>query len=102
MLANFTEFLRDQPVLVFFLVLSLGYMVGNIRVAGISLGSVGGVLLVGLLFGHLGFSMHAGAQTFGFAIFIFSTLTGVTLFDLRITVVIPQRCSSLASRFAFI
>ena len=71
MLAYFTEFLRDQPVLVFFLVLSLGYLVGNIRVAGIGLGSVGGVLLVGLFFGHLGFSMQAGAQTFGFAIFIF-------------------------------
>ena len=71
MLAYLTEFLRDQPVLVFFLVLSLGYLVGNIRVAGISLGSVGGVLLLGLLFGHLGFTMHAGAQTFGFAIFIF-------------------------------
>ncbi len=71
MLAYVIEFLRDQPVLVFFLVLSLGYLVGNIRVAGIGLGSVGGVLLVGLVFGHLGFSMYAGAQTFGFAIFIF-------------------------------
>jgi len=71
MIAYLTDFFRDQPVLVFFLVLSLGYLVGSIRVAGISLGSVGGVLLVGLLFGHLGFTMHAGAQTFGFAIFIF-------------------------------
>jgi hypothetical protein len=26
------EFLRDQPVLVFFLVLSLGYMVGDVGV----------------------------------------------------------------------
>ncbi len=42
MLTYFIEFLRDQPVLVFFLVLSLGYLVGNIRVAGIGLGSVGG------------------------------------------------------------
>lgn len=71
MLAYIFEFLRDQPLLVFFLVLSLGYLVGNIRVAGISLGSVGGVLLAGLLFGHLGFTLYAGAQTFGFAIFIF-------------------------------
>jgi hypothetical protein len=39
MLAYLTEFLRGQPVLVFFLLLSLGYLVGNIRVAGISLGS---------------------------------------------------------------
>jgi uncharacterized transporter YbjL len=38
MLAYILEFLRDQSVLVFFLVLSLGYLVGNIRVAGIDLG----------------------------------------------------------------
>ena len=75
MLANFTEFLRDQPVLVFFLVLSLGYMVGNIKVAGISLGSVGGVLLVGLFLGHLGFTMQAGVQSFGFAILSFASAT---------------------------
>ena len=51
------NFLLGQPVLVFFLVLSLGYLIGNIRVFGISLGSVGGVLIAGLLFGNLGYTM---------------------------------------------
>ena len=38
-------FMKAQPVLVFFLVLSLGYLVGRIGAAGISLGPAGGVLL---------------------------------------------------------
>lgn len=71
MINAFHEFLLQQPVLVFFLVLSLGYLLGNIRVLGISLGSVGGVLIVGLLFGHLGYSMNPGMQSMGFALFIF-------------------------------
>jgi len=33
--------------------------------------AVGGVLLAGLIFGHFGFSMYAGMQIFGFALFIF-------------------------------
>ena len=71
MLTNLYNFMQQQPVLVFFLIISLGYLIGNIRVFGISLGSVGGVLLAGLLFGHYGFTMYGGIQTFGFAMFIF-------------------------------
>jgi putative transport protein len=81
------EFLIHQPVLVFFIVLSLGYLVGNIRLFGISLGSVGGVLLVGLLFGHLGFSMDASMQTMGFVLFIFCVgyQAGPQFFDVLLT-----------------
>jgi len=79
--------MQQQPVLVFFLVLSLGYLIGNIRVLGISLGSVGGVLLSGLIFGHLGFSMYASIQTFGFALFIFCVgyQAGPQFFDVLLT-----------------
>ena len=81
------NFMQQQPVLVFFLVLSLGYLIGNIRVLGISLGSVGGVLLSGLIFGHLGFSMYASIQTFGFALFIFCVgyQAGPQFFDVLLT-----------------
>ncbi|MGD8975178.1 MAG: TrkA C-terminal domain-containing protein [Desulfobacterales bacterium] len=71
MLSTFYSYLLQHPVLVFFLVLSLGYLIGNIRVLGISLGPVGGVLIAGLVFGHYGFTMYSGAQTFGFVLFIF-------------------------------
>jgi putative transport protein len=65
------QYLQQQPVLVLFLVLGMGYLIGNIQVFGIGLGPVGGVLIAGLVFGHFGFSMVAAAQTFGFVLFIF-------------------------------
>ena len=49
----------------------VGYLVGRIGLAGISLGAAGGVLLAGLLFGHFGFNMYPEIQTLGFAVFIF-------------------------------
>jgi len=69
---QFLDFLRAQPVFTLFLVLGLGYMVGRLRIGIVSLGPVAGVLFVGLVFGHFGFEMSAGAQAVGFAIFIFS------------------------------
>lgn len=65
------SFLKSQPVFTLFLVISLGYLVGRIRVGGISTGAVGGVLLIGLVFGHFGFSVSPAVQSFGFALFIF-------------------------------
>jgi putative transport protein len=75
-LENFGEwilvFLRDNGAIGFFLVLGIGYLIGNIRIRGFSLGSVAGVLFAGLLFGYFGFRMNTAAQTVGFALFIFS------------------------------
>ena len=87
MIASLSEFLLAQPVLVFFLVLSVGYLIGRIKVYGISLGAVGGVLLAGLVFGHYGFSMQEGAQTFGFVLFIFCVgyQAGPQFFDVLMT-----------------
>jgi putative transport protein len=87
MLATLHEFLLQQPVLVFFLVLSLGYLIGSIRVFGISLGGVGGVLIAGLFFGHYGMTMYAGMQSMGFALFIFCVgyQAGPQFFDVLLT-----------------
>jgi putative transport protein len=87
MFTGLYDYLQETPVLVFFLVLGLGYLIGGVRVFGISLGSVGGVLLAGLFFGHLGFSMYPGVQTFGFAIFIFCVgyQAGPQFFDVLLT-----------------
>ena len=81
------EFLLQQPVLVFFLVLGLGYMIGNIRFFAISLGSVGGVLIAGLVFGHFGYTMYPGMQSMGFALFIFCVgyQAGPQFFDVLLT-----------------
>jgi putative transport protein len=64
--------LRAQPVLTLFLILGMGYLIGNIRIGSFSLGPVAGVLFAGLFLGHFDFRMNAGAQAVGFALFIFS------------------------------
>jgi len=71
-LVGFYEILRDQPVLTLFLILALGYLGGRARIGSFSFGPVTGVLFAGLFFGHQGFRMAAGAQSLGFALFIFS------------------------------
>ncbi len=68
----FFQLLREQPVLTLFLIIGLGYLIGNFQVRGFSLGPVAGVLFAGLFFGHFGFKMSPGAQSVGFALFIFS------------------------------
>jgi putative transport protein len=50
------EFLVGNPLLLLFLVSALGYLLGNVRVKGVSLG-VAAVLFVGLAFGALDPSM---------------------------------------------
>jgi putative transport protein len=66
------ELLRVQPVLTLFLILGVGYLIGAIRLGSFSLGPVAGVLFAGLFLGHFDFQMSAGAQSVGFALFIFS------------------------------
>jgi putative transport protein len=72
MLERFAATLHAQPVLLLFLVIGLGYLIGNIRVRGISLGPVAGVLFAGLVLGHYGYRLSPDAQALGFALFIFS------------------------------
>jgi len=75
-LENFGEwilvFLNSHAAIVFFLVLGIGYLIGNIRIGSFALGSVAGVLFAGLVFGYFGFRITPAAQMTGFALFIFS------------------------------
>ncbi len=64
--------LMENPILLTFVVIGLGYLLGKLRIAGVDLGATAGVLLVGLVLGHLGFPDRPEAATFGFALFIFS------------------------------
>ena len=66
------EILHLQPALMLFLVIGMGYLIGNIRVRGFSFGPVAGVLFAGLFLGQFGFRITPGAQAVGFAMFIFS------------------------------
>jgi putative transport protein len=64
--------LHHNPVLLLFVLLGIGYLIGNLRVAGFSLGAVAGVLFAGLFFGRFGMTITPAAQTLGFSLFIFS------------------------------
>ena len=66
------ELIHGNPVLLLFLVLGIGYVIGGIRFGSFQLGSVAGVLLAGLLLGHLGFESNPAIQSLGFVLFIFS------------------------------
>jgi putative transport protein len=72
MLAHLAEFLRGNPVAMLFAVLGLGYLVGRTKVRGFELGSISGVLFVGLFFGHFGYTFNPTVQSIGFVLFIFS------------------------------
>ncbi len=62
----------DNGLILLFLVIGLGYLIGNLKLFGVPVGPTIGVLLVGLFFGHHGLSMSPAVGTFGFALFIFS------------------------------
>jgi putative transport protein len=64
--------LEGNAVLLLFLILGLGYLIGNFQIAGFSIGAVAGVLFTGLFFGYFGLRITPGAQAVGFALFIFS------------------------------
>lgn len=71
-MAWLTDLLNAQPFLALFLAIGLGYAVGNIQVAGFSLG-VGAVLFVGLLIGVLGpkSAPPAFVGTLGLVLFLY-------------------------------
>lgn len=64
--------LNNQPVLLLFILIALGYLIGAPKIKGFSFGPVAGVLFTGLAFGHFGLRMAPGTQALGFALFIFS------------------------------
>ncbi len=70
--AEINQILHTQPVLTLFLIIGSGYLIGRIPIGSFSFGPVAGVLFAGLFLGHFGFRMSPGAQSVGFALFIFS------------------------------
>ena len=66
------QVIKDNGLILLFLVIGVGYLIGNIKVFGVPVGPTIGVLLVGLFFGHHGLSMSPAVGSFGFALFIFS------------------------------
>ncbi len=64
--------LRAHPELPLFLTLALGYALGTLRLGGIQLGSVIGVLLVGVAVGQLGIPVSEDLKNAFFLLFLFA------------------------------
>jgi len=63
--------LLDNPLLVFFVVIASGLLLGQARVAGLSLGT-SGIIFTALAAGHFGYSVPVGVGTLGLVLFIYS------------------------------
>jgi putative transport protein len=64
--------ISENVILLLFMVLAIGFLVGKIKIGGIKAGSTIGVLLAGLVFGHFGFTIDPVIGSIGFSLFIFS------------------------------
>ncbi|KKD00650.1 MULTISPECIES: aspartate:alanine antiporter [Photobacterium] len=65
------DLLRQNDILLLFVVLAVGLTVGKLRIAKLQIGNSIGVLLTALLFGNAGFTFDAEALNIGFMLFIF-------------------------------
>jgi putative transport protein len=70
-IASLLSSLAAQPALALFLILGIGYLIGNIKLFGFQLGPTTGVLLVGLLFGAQQLETPPQTQMVGFILFIY-------------------------------
>ncbi|MCK5104247.1 MAG: hypothetical protein KAR17_15585 [Cyclobacteriaceae bacterium] len=66
------QLIADNAILLLFLVLAIGFVIGNAKFGSFQLGSVAGVLIGGLLLGNFGFKSSPEIQSFGFVLFMFS------------------------------
>lgn len=63
---------RTYPELAIFLSLGLGYLIGDYKFKGFSLGSVTGTLLAGVLVGQIGIEISAQVKSVFFILFLFA------------------------------
>ncbi|MCD8187018.1 MAG: aspartate-alanine antiporter [Rikenellaceae bacterium] len=66
------KILHDTPELAIFLTLALGFALGRIKIGKFSLGSVTGVLLMGVLIGQLNIPIPATVKSTFFLLFLFA------------------------------
>ena len=70
MIAFLDNFLQASQISLLFLIIGLGYLIGEVKIRGFDLGSVAGVLLVGLILGQFNYEISPAIQSLGFTLFI--------------------------------
>jgi putative transport protein len=63
------KLMSSNGALLLFIALGMGYLIGNIKIGSIEIGSTTGVLFSGLLLGHFGFKAPPGVGSIGFVLF---------------------------------
>jgi len=66
------ELLGENSILLLFVPVGLGFVVGRIRIRGVSAGSTAGVLIAGLWLGHEGLKIDPMFGTVGFYLFMYT------------------------------
>ncbi len=69
----FVTSLRENPELAIFLTLSIGFVIGRVRIGSFRLGNVVGTLLAGVVVGQLDVKIDPLVKTVFFALFLFAT-----------------------------
>jgi putative transport protein len=69
--------LRLHPELAIYLTVSFGFLIGRIKIAGFTLGSVTGVLITALVVGQLDIPVSPGLKSVFFLLFLFAVGYGV-------------------------
>lgn len=72
MFGHLVEILRNSPEIALFLVLCIGYAVGQIRFGPIQLGGICGTLIAALVVGQLGIRLDDSVKNVFFMLFIFA------------------------------
>ncbi|HEX7868250.1 MAG TPA: aspartate-alanine antiporter [Variovorax sp.] len=72
MIGDLVEILKSQPEIALFLVLAIGYAVGQIRFGPIQLGGICGTLIAALVVGQIGIHLDDGVKNVFFMLFIFA------------------------------
>lgn len=67
--------LLDNPLFMLFAIIGLGLALGNLQIAGLSLGS-SAVLFVGLAAGHFGYHVYDQVGTLGLVLFVYGVGVG--------------------------
>ncbi|MEC5386568.1 aspartate-alanine antiporter [Uliginosibacterium sp. H3] len=68
----FVELLKGHPDMALFLTLGLGFLIGKLRIGTFTLGSVTGVLIIGVLVGQTGVKISSDLKTVFFLLFLFA------------------------------
>jgi len=66
------EICRNNPQIVVFLAIAIGYFIGKIKIFGFNLGSTAGVLISALVLGQMSIEITPLLKTVAFALFIFA------------------------------